>query len=291
MEAMWDIAQVLQQPSLLEKVSVDIVESWVQEYPYYDLAHLLLLKKYQQTDKHRYEQYLPVAALYATDRGRLQALMADEQEWPQDAVPPAEQEHQPEQQVDSTPQPAGDSVDEDLGTEEPQEEESRSADTPQPADAPQMAAPAEADTAPVEQHSFLGWLQYLQQQDQPPQKSDVAPVPPADSTISDLPESPIDASAYMEAMWQKEFSGSALPDLSGIGKGRVAQKDLDDAELRAKKSVEMGDELVTETLARIFVLQGHDDRAIATYEKLRLKYPEKSDYFAAKIAELQQKRS
>jgi len=45
-------------------------------------------------------------------------------------------------------------------------------------------------------------------------------------------------------------------------------------------------EIITEKMARIYTLQGLYDKAIKTYEKLILKFPEKSDYFAQKIDEL-----
>jgi len=54
----------------------------------------------------------------------------------------------------------------------------------------------------------------------------------------------------------------------------------------AKKSVQESDEFVTETLARIYAKQGNHHKAIRAYQKLSLKFPEKTAYFAALIEEL-----
>ena len=48
-------------------------------------------------------------------------------------------------------------------------------------------------------------------------------------------------------------------------------------------------EIITERLAEIYALQGLKTKAITTYEKLILKYPEKSSYFASKIKDLENK--
>jgi hypothetical protein len=63
------------------------------------------------------------------------------------------------------------------------------------------------------------------------------------------------------------------------------------SENKAKRSAEDQDELITETLARIYADQMLYAKAIATYKKLMLKFPEKSTYFADQITRLQQKIS
>jgi hypothetical protein len=64
-----------------------------------------------------------------------------------------------------------------------------------------------------------------------------------------------------------------------------------DNENKAKKSSEDRDELVTETLAAIYSDQMLYHKAIASYKKLILKFPEKSRYFAGKIEQLEKKTS
>ncbi len=62
-----------------------------------------------------------------------------------------------------------------------------------------------------------------------------------------------------------------------------------DNENKARKSAEDQEELVTETLAAIYTDQMLYHKAIASYKKLMLKFPEKSRYFADKIEQLEKR--
>lgn len=67
-------------------------------------------------------------------------------------------------------------------------------------------------------------------------------------------------------------------------KGVEEQRDL------SIKYTETTPDLMTETLAELYIAQGHTDKAIQALEILKLKNPEKSSYFARRIQELKKKK-
>lgn len=69
--------------------------------------------------------------------------------------------------------------------------------------------------------------------------------------------------------------------------GRIKPDDTVNYNVDISRSQQLDDSVVSESLAKIFVMQGHFEMAIDVYRKLILKYPKKNTYFASAIDDLQ----
>jgi hypothetical protein len=115
-------------------------------------------------------------------------------------------------------------------------------------------------------HTFTAWFNHLNTPDNTTQaedtESDIAPVVQnekidlIDKFLSDDPR-----------IKPKPISDVEQPDIS-------------------LSSTEEHEDFITDTLAKIYLKQGSFLKAIAAYEKLSLKFPEKSTYFASQIEEI-----
>src|SRR5579862_9891995 len=61
-------------PQMLGRFTTGELENLIQKFPYFQQAHLLLAKKYQQENNPKFDQQLQLAALYTQDRELLFTL-------------------------------------------------------------------------------------------------------------------------------------------------------------------------------------------------------------------------
>ncbi len=89
--------------------------------------------------------------------------------------------------------------------------------------------------------------------------------------------------------WLKNFKpikGGHLHTLSKIEKKMDSKSSV---VFSAEQSVKKSNQMVSEPLAKLLASQGHNDQAIEMYNRLILKFPEKSAYFATQIEKLKNK--
>lgn len=128
---------------------------------------------------------------------------------------------------------------------------------------------------------------------QPEPQPETKPAKPAKQPADNDSEFDImkEINAYQEVSFKTAPKSVILSNF--LETGNYNEQDLGHAsttpiEVLGKNSIRKDESLETETLAVVFERQGKFDKAIAIYEKLIARNPEKSSTFAARIAKLQE---
>jgi hypothetical protein len=162
-------------------------------------------------------------------------------------------------------------------------------------DVKEIADPINADTPlDLSSLSFVEWLKYKQTKtlpveiDRTPEKIAIKIEEPISSKVDTKAEeikkakksglSRFDVDALLNKFIKEE------PSISR------PQADFYNPVKNAKQSVEESPDLVTETLAKIYVLQKNYSKALQAYEQLSLVYPEKKTFFATQIKKIKEEQ-
>lgn len=139
--------------------------------------------------------------------------------------------------------------------------------------------------------TFIQWLRIKQEGNKSLAKTEEKEAAP---TIEEVESTPVSTEKIVEKETPKEDGRKkdidALLDKFMAEEPRISKpvQDFYNPVKSAQKSVEESDDMVTETLAKIHVLQKNYSKAISAYEKLILLYPEKKTFFASRIEKIRE---
>lgn len=310
--------QLLDDPSRIQECSTVSLEQLVHHYPWVPTFQLLLTKKYQLGGHEGFDAQLQKAALLAVDRQRLFTLI---NEPPQGIAKEPEEHNQP-----SFERVEGHQADEEQNyhTKEPDSQDQQKEETDQKESADGPAIPMEEAEAYHQFMKEFGIIRESsekepetkdeQQNQQDDDSTGVANQKEKEHTsfASDdraneqIAEEEKTTRGFTEwlAMFKqqptrsesedKQESEQSHPQKENEGAMNnahekdetIPEEEMEEVSEQAEKSVEQSDKAVSQTLAQIYESQKKYVQAISIYEKLRLKYPEKSSYFVDKINEL-----
>lgn len=262
-----DLSTILNQPERIDEQQVMALKSVLNDFPYLQSARALYLKGLKNQESYLYNYELKITAAHTTDRSILFDYITSDN-FNQNDISKTQQQLQKQILSDTT-------VDvEEIETFEtetsifdtvvldPDLFEERT--TVHAEENLEIGKPLEFNKK--ETHSFQEWLQ-------------LTGITQIDRT--DITEEKTDNTA-------KKLSNIDLIDkfISDKPKIKPVKKTVSLKNLTQEKSFN-SDELMTETLAKVYLEQKNYKKAIQAYRILSLKYPEKNSFFADRISDIE----
>ncbi len=283
------LIELLANPRLLDEETLSPLKEVLDAYPFFQAGRMLWIKNLHQLDHIRFNSELKTAAAYVADRSKLFFLINDLVA-PLSGTAEVQGEIAVEREEPGSPEPALSAG----GTTESTPSGNRIKGLLENAVANDFVFPSadlldyeretysaaayslearapELEVDADESHSFSEWLSVLRHGPAKKQKEEARkaePLPSRDRRM-DLIDNFLTNGGHRERIVPNDDKGTSGKEVS-------------------MKSVQENEDLMTETLANIFIRQKHYRKAANIFERLRLKYPEKSVYFVRRLKELEE---
>ncbi len=249
-----EFTKIISDPSSISKGQTRGLDKVLEEYPFFQAAHFLRLYALKKQRSFRYNDALKKTAAYTTDRELLFNYVTNfdfELLAESSPIDTSELSGTPESQDIASPETSASSEETSSSEETPSSEQIVTVEK-------SLGIGSPLDFKSDETYSFGEWLQLSQ-------------LKPIDRTVSS------------ESSRKKSKTNLDLINdfIAKRPKIRPAE-DADFDDLGMESSTE-NEQLMTETLAHVYLEQKKYEKAIAAFTVLSLKYPEKSSFFADRI--------
>ena len=261
----------------ISDAEVSSLEALRIQYPYFQTLHLLLAKAYKDRDSEKQRPALHKAAIYSVDRPYLKQVLEGEHKFVEvireekdnsaKGLPPEQKETVADKsQLDNSEKDLPDVESQLSPKKDVNIKEEKKAEEKMDHD---VYKELDDNLKLLEERKKV--MAALLQEDSPVEKNKPAPIKAPSRSKKDQIEL-IEKFIKNEPQMEKPNRMASESD--------YAQEDL------AKKSISHSEAFLTPTLAELMVRQRKYSKAIDIYEKLMLKFPKKTAYFASQIEKI-----
>ncbi len=245
---------IIKNPYELNSGTLDFLKEITNKYPYCQTAHILLAKNIEYIDKQAFEEHVNKASVYAIDRRKFQNYISEKE---RDAIISSKPNNNPIKQsaVIQT---------EDL-KKSPREDKQKS-----------------------ERNSKEELLSIINNRLKAIQKEKSLKKENNNQSFKVFRIDDLQTLPEQKTQTTKPTTENLIDKFIKEEPRIVPLKEKEPANIdHSAASVSEKDDIISETIAQIYYQQGKKDKAISIYNKLCLNFPEKSSYFAKKIADIQ----